>query len=117
MASNLLEVCWNLEYPIPVEIFVLPLVTILVWTIGIVFVATFLILCSTIWTSSSEDEDESHSMVVCSSSDESEVSIVITSTCLEGPNLILLNLYVLGRLKGPALTLVGKFTILLLHSG
>ena len=68
----------------------LPLVTILVWTVGIVYVATFLILCSMIWTSSSEDEDdESHPMVVCSSSDESEDSIVITSRW-EGPDLIFL---------------------------
>ena len=120
-ASNLLEVCWNLEYPIydgNVDILVLPLVTILVQTVGLVFVATFLILCSTIWTSSSEDEDdESHSMVGYSPSDESEVSIVITSTCLEGPNLIFLGLGAVGQLLGPALTWVGKFTILLLHSG
>ena len=54
--------------------------TILVLTLGIL-VATFLVLCSTIWTLSSEDDDEeSHSMVVCSSSDEAEESIVITST-------------------------------------
>ena len=95
----------------------LSLVTILVRTVGIL-VATFLVLCSTIWTSSSEDEDdESHSMVVCSSSDESEESIVITSTCLEGPDLILLCLDTVGRLLDPALAWGGKFTILLLHSG